>query len=154
MPPDKIEPILWQLVVHGADGVVYFCHDFSSGFFVRDDSCLFETENKAAIGAANATVQKYAAVLHSPEIGGSVTTAGLVPVTVRVHRHNNQTYVFAVGDGTNQVPLGHAQDATITVPGLGDGTVTVLEEHRTVQMTNGKFTDRFGQYGHHVYRIG
>ena len=36
MPPSLVMPIVWNMVVHGAQGIVYFCHDFSSsglGFF-------------------------------------------------------------------------------------------------------------------------
>ena len=152
--PANIRRVVWNLIVSGADGINYFCHDFSSGFFVRDDSCLFENDNEAAIGEVNADIQRYADVLRSPERGGSASTNGQVPVKLRVHRHGNQTYVFAQGTGTRAVPLGQAQNATITIPGAGNGTVTVLDENRMLQMTDGKFTDHFGQYGHHVYRIG
>jgi hypothetical protein len=37
--------------------------------------------------------------------------------------------------------------------GLRSGTATVLDESRTIQITNGAFEDDFDAWGVHLYRI-
>jgi hypothetical protein len=109
----------------------------------------------AAMAAANASVQRYADVLQTPDASGTTaTTTGSVPVTTLTKRANGATYVFAIGDGNPGAPNGQAVDATVTVSGAGDGTVEVLNEGRTLPMTGGRFADHFGAYEHHIYRIG
>jgi hypothetical protein len=153
MPPSLIMPAVWMTVIHGADGIEYFCHDFSGGGLV-EDGCLNDPGMPAAMQAANASVHQYGDVLRAPDLGGTtVTSTGLNPTTL-TKVHNGQKYVFAIGEGNPQNPNGQAVDATITVNGAGNGTVTVLDENRTIPMTDGRFSDRFAAYQHHVYRIG
>jgi hypothetical protein len=145
--PLRIAPIAWMQVIHGADGLIYFCHDF--GGTGNDAGCLANAGT--AMQATDASIQQYAGVLNTAKLVGTTAT-GLV--TTRTHASGGQTYVFAIGDGDNAHEAGVTADSTITVPGASDGTVTVLDENRTVTMTGGAFTDHFTPYQHHVYRIG
>jgi hypothetical protein len=153
MPPNLIMPAVWMTVIHGADGIEYFCHDFSGAGLI-EDGCLNDPGMPAAMQQANASVQQYADVLRTPDLGGTtVTSTGINPTTL-TKVHGGQKYVFAIGEGNWNNTSGQAVDATITVSGTGDGTVTVLGEGRTLPLTGGRFTDHFGPYEHHVYRIG
>lgn len=145
--PLRIMPIVWMEVVHGADGIEYFCHDFSGSGL--DSGCL--SLSGSYMQTADTSIQKYADVLNSPKLSGTTAT-GLV--STRTHSSAGQTYVFAMGDGDSSHGQGVTVDSTITVPGGASGTVTVLDENRTLTMTNGSFTDHFTPYQHHVYRIG
>jgi hypothetical protein len=61
---------------------------------------------------------------------------------------NNEFYIFAA-------PKQNAsQDVTFTVAGSPSGTVTVVDENRTLTLTNGQFTDNFAdQNAAHIYRL-
>jgi hypothetical protein len=154
MPPEKIDPIVWLMIIHGADGIQYFCHDFSAGYMVRDDGCLYDPGIPAAMKATNASVQKHADVLQTPDVGGTTASStGRVPITTLTKKVDRRTYVFAIGDGAQSIPDGESVDGTITVSGAGDGAVVVLDEGRTISMSHGQFTDHFAPYQHHIYRI-
>jgi hypothetical protein len=58
-----------------------------------------------------------------------------------------------MSDGDAAHPRGGATAATFTVDRLGDATVDVPEEGRSLQATDGRFTDRFGPYEWHIYRV-
>ncbi|HLZ38545.1 MAG TPA: hypothetical protein VKP64_12490 [Mycobacteriales bacterium] len=62
-------------------------------------------------------------------------------------------YVFAMSDGDAAHPRSGTTNATFTVDGLGDATVSVPEEGRSLRATGGRFTDSFGPYQWHIYRI-
>ena len=152
MPPELIMPVAWNLIIHGANGLLYFCHDFSSGLV--EDGCLAEAGMPAAMAAANASIQAYASIILTADvIGTSSTTNGSVEVTTRTKIYGGYKYIFAMGDGNSSYIYGQAVTATITVSGGGTHTVTVLGENRTVQMTNNVFSDDFDAYEVHIYRF-
>jgi hypothetical protein len=63
-------------------------------------------------------------------------------------RHEGRTYVFAVA------MRNEATSATFQVDGLtGAGTVTVLDEDRTLESNDGAFADRFAPWDVHLYEI-
>ncbi len=153
MPPSMIMPAVWEMVVHGASGIIYFCHDFSNGGQV-EDGCLADAGMPDAMSAADASVQAYADVLMSASIAGTTATSdGSVPVVTLTKQWGGATYVFAMADGNSSYPSGQAVNSTITVAGAGSGTVTVLTDGRTLTMTNGQFTDHFNAYELHIYRF-
>jgi hypothetical protein len=153
MPPDLIMPAVWEMVVHGADGIIYFCHDFSNGGMV-EDGCLADPGMPAAMKLANTSVQSYAGVLQTPDVTGTTTTTnGSVAVVTLMKKLGGSTYLFAMGDGNASYPNGQSVVATITVGGAGSRAVQVLSDGRTIQMTNGQFTDTFGAYQLHIYKF-
>jgi len=153
MPANLIMPAIWEMVVHGAQGIIYFCHDFSGGRMV-EDAPLAHRSMIFAIREANASVQAYADVLLSPTVSGTTaTTDGAVGVTTLTKSWGGSTYVFAMGDGNSSNIYGLAVNATITIPGAPTGTVQVLSDGRTLSMTNGQFTDHFNAYELHIYKF-
>jgi hypothetical protein len=153
MLPQYIAPAVWNMVVHGASGIVYFCHDFSNGGAI-EDGLLNEPGMPAAVSAANASVSAYGAVLATPSIAGATaTSSGAVPVTLLVKRYGTYTYVFAMGDGNSSNIYGQAVTAQITIPGAPTGTVQVLSDGRTLPMTSGSFSDHFNAYELHIYKF-
>lgn len=153
MPPDLIMAAVWEMIVHGADGIIYFCHDFSDGGQV-EDGCLADPGMPAAMKLANASVQSYAAVLQTPDVPGTnATSNGSIAVATLTKRHGGFTYVFAMADGSASYPNGQPVDATISVSGAGNGTLEVLNDGRFVSMASGQFTDQFSAYELHIYRF-
>ena len=59
--------------------------------------------------------------------------------------HNGAVYVIAVNSSTTPT------QGRIMVPGLGDRTLTVFGENRTVQSQLSQITDNFDGLGVHIY---
>jgi hypothetical protein len=152
-----VMPTVWNMVVHGARGLVYFCHDFSSsglGYY----AALLEPGMPAAIKAANDSIKLFEPILMSPTVAGTtVTTSGAVPVAALTKRYEGGTYVFAMGNGNASHIEGAAVDAEITVSGIDNGTADVLDETGAttgaLAVTNGKLADHFDPYELHIYKI-
>lgn len=155
MPPSLIMPIVWNMVVNGAQGVVYFCHDFSPGPSNKGAyAALLEPGMPEAMKAANEAVMAFGAVLKSPSLPGTTTaTDGSVEVVALTKRFNGDTYIFAMADGNANYREGKAVDAEIQVSGTPTGSVEVLNDSRTITMTMGKFRDHFEPYELHIYRF-
>ena len=71
-----------------------------------------------------------------------------VPIAMMVKQHKGATYLFAVGmrDGVTT--------ATFTLAETnGEKVVEVLGEDRTIAIKNGSFSDRFGPWDVHLYRL-
>lgn len=154
MPPSLVMPIVWNMVVHGAQGIVYFCHDFSSsglGYY----AALREPGMPQAMMAANESVMAFGAVLKTASVPGTtVTTNGAVSVVALTKRFNGSTYIFAMGHGNSTYRHGLAVDAEITVSGeTGSKSVEVLNGSRTITMTNGRISDHFEPYQLHIYKF-
>ena len=62
-------------------------------------------------------------------------------------KHGGATYVFAAAMRDKPTT------GTFTVKGVGDATADVLGENRKVAVKGGSFTDAFGGYGVHLYKI-
>ena len=70
-----------------------------------------------------------------------------MPIALMVKQHKG-TYLFAVGmrEGVTT--------ATFTLGGIdGEKVVEVLGEDRTITAKNGSFSDRFGPWDVHLYRL-
>jgi hypothetical protein len=154
MPPALIMPIVWNMVINGSKGILYFCHDFSPNS-LGGYAALLEPGMPAAMKAANETVYAYGAVLLTPDIPGtSVVTDGPVNVIALTKQFNGATYIFAMGDGNSSYREGLAVNAEINVSGqTGTKDVTLLNEPRTVTMIDGKLNDHFEPYAIHIYKI-
>ncbi len=156
IPPSLIMPIVWNMIINGAQGIVYFCHDFSPGPSNKGKyAALLEPGMPEAIKSANESVMRYGAVLKAPTVSGTVAQSdGPVSVIALTKRFKGLTYIFAMGDGNSKYREGLEVNAKIIVKGeSGVKKVTVLNDSRTITMTNGAFTDHFKPYEHHVYRI-
>ena len=145
----QLKQAAWQIVVHGADGLQYFCHDFDGGGFV-EDGCLAQSGIPQAMTEVDNEIQGYAEALAQPDVSGTTATGTVTTLTKRL---DGATFVFAQSDGSQSLPNGYSGSSTIRVAGVTSGTATVVGEDRTLAVTNGAFTDSFTGYQHHVYRI-
>jgi hypothetical protein len=155
MQASLLMPIVWNMVISGAQGIIYFMHDFSPTPLGNDYAGLKEPGMPDAMKAANQSVLAYGAVLLTPDISGtSVVTTGPVNVIALTKHFEGATYIFAMGDGNSSYRNGLAVDATITVRGqTGTKNVEVLNDSRTVTMTDGTFNDHFEPYEVHIYKL-
>jgi hypothetical protein len=147
--PRQVKAEVWMSLVRGSRGLIYFAHQFQPKFI--EAGLLEDKEMAVAVGAINKQIRELAPVINSPTVTDAVTvksSAAAVPVEAVVKRRDGATYVFAVGmrDGKTT--------ATLTVAGLAVGAkAEVLGEERTVEVREGVFTDEFGAWDVHLYRI-
>jgi hypothetical protein len=145
--PAQVRSEVWMALIHGANGIGYFCHSWSPRF---DEAALLH--DPAMLAAVTAIDQRIAAL--APVLTGASVQAGVavassdaaVPVDTLVKRRDGATYVFAVAMREGSTT------ASFTLP-LGDGEVEVLDEARSLPLVRGHFSDAFSSYAAHLYRI-
>lgn len=147
--PEQVRAEVWMSLVHGSRGLIYFCHQFKP---TSDNAALLhDPEMLAAVTRINRQISQLAPVLNSPTVQGVVRVQSKnpdVPVDVMVKQTGAVIYIFAVAmrDG--------ATDATFVLPGVKDGTsAEVLGENRAVAVKNSSFTEHFGGWAVHLYRL-
>jgi hypothetical protein len=142
---------VWMSIVGGAQGIVYFVHQFDrdGNGLVREDGIFNFPKLARAVAAINAEVSSLAPVLNSPTVAGDLKVTSTAPasVNVMVKRYGGATYIFAVNERSG------AGAATFAFAEPASGGVEVLGESRAFKLTNGAFTDSFDSYGVHLYRI-
>lgn len=153
MKAEWVKPIVWNMIINGAKGIVYFCHNFLPNES-KEDGCLEEAGMAEAMTNANSSIQKYADVILSPDVAGTtVTTTGAVEVLTMTKKFGGATYVFAMGNGNASNILGAQVTATITIADKTLKNISVENENRDLTITNGAFTDTFAPYEVHIYKI-
>lgn len=139
-----IEAGVWSELAHGANGIVYFVHDFFKTGFTEDG--LFDHPDAVAVvKKVDAAIASLAPILNAQRqpTGLSVTNAD---ATLRADAAGR--YVIAAGSSAS------TRTATFTVAAAAGRTVQVVGENRTVQAdANGTWSDSFAGWAHHVYKI-
>lgn len=147
--PAEVRAEVWMSLIHGSRGIIYFVHQFKPTFI--EAALLNDPEMLAAVTQLNQQITRLAPVLNSP----SVTNAGMIrstniaaPIAVMVKQAEGFTYFFAVA----MRPLETGAEFTLKhFPALD--TVEVIGENRSLPMSEGKFSDRFGPWEVHLYRV-
>jgi hypothetical protein len=155
--PDQIQKAAWDMIVHGANGLEYFVHDFRTNAFTEDGLLVNEVSAQPVVKTINADLHTLAPILNSVSQPGVVvnSTTGGVPVTTMLKVYQGHSYLFAIADGNANLRDSGNTTATITVPGGFTGQASVLlGENRAVAVSGGQLTDSFGPYQVHVYQIG
>ncbi len=143
--PEQVKAEVWLALTHGASGIQYFVHVFTPTYM--NTGLLVDGPMSTAVHNINSQISNLAPVLNSPTIDNGASVSATARIDHVVKKSNNQTYLFAVSPNSGNV------NATFTVAGQGSGTVAVIDENRTIAMTNGSFTDSFAGYGVHLYQI-
>jgi hypothetical protein len=142
----EVKSEVWMALIHGAKGFGYFCHSFVPP---EDEAALLhDTIMLKAVKAINNQVTSLAAVLNSPNTTGYATVSSSnteVPVDFMTKNNGKENYIFAAG-----MRCGFT---TATFNVTSGNRVEVLGEGRTINITNGKFSDEFTPYGVHLYKI-
>ncbi len=147
--PEQTRSEVWMALIHGARGYGYFCHVFSPSFI--EAGLLADPAMKAGVAALNQQVLSLAPVLNTPSISNAVTVASSdagVPVDLMVKRSGGSLYLFAESMRTG------GTTATFTVQRAPGTHVEVLGESRSLSLSGGQFSDDFGDYQVHLYRLG
>ena len=143
----QIRAAVWHSLIAGARGIIYFNHNFGGSCqsqHVLRDNC--GTAIRPTVKATNEQVTRLAPVLNAPFADGLLTTTNTVRAMTKYQ--NGQFYVFA-GNTENANRSG-----TFNAPCIGNATATVIDENRTIPITNGTWTDTFADGNAiHIYRI-
>lgn len=151
MQPKLVKPIIWNMLLNGADGIVYFCHDFLTG---GSDGCLGEEGMADAMTDANNSIKKYETILQTTDISGvTATVTGKVDLLILTKKYEDNIYIFAMGNGNADNIYGSDISAEINFAEVSNKTVEVLEENRSLKAINGIFSDIFKPYELHIYKV-
>ncbi|WP_415855299.1 hypothetical protein [Sinomonas sp. G460-2] len=145
--PDQVRAAVWESLIHGARGIVYFNHSFGGACPTQHllrDPC--SAAMRAAVTALNHQIADLAPVLNAPFVDHGASADGKVDVAVKDYQ--GKLYLFAAATGPG------AQDVTFTAPCWSGGAVTVLGEGRTLEGAGHTFTDHFASAtAVHLYRL-
>lgn len=148
--PTEMEFMVWSAIVHGANGINYFCHILSPSF--TESGCLQDTAMRTALGKVNGKLKDLAPVLNtvpttSVTVVSSAGTSSPIDVLAKVSGSN--LYIFATSMRSTSTT------GTFTIPTTLSpaATADVLYEGRSVSVAAQKFSDSFGGYRWHIYRI-
>jgi hypothetical protein len=149
--PEITRAEVWMSIIHGTRGIIYYAHGQGSAGDNTESALVTDKEMMAAVKQINAQVHRLAAVINSPTVanGATVRTSDPnAPVDLIVKRYGGATYVFAAG----MRPA--TTTAAFTVKGLpARAPVEVIDEARTIDSADGEFSDDFGPFGVHLYKI-
>jgi hypothetical protein len=143
--PAQLRAEVWMAIIYGAQGIVYFVHEFKPTF--REDAIFRHPEVVNQVAQENQLIKSLASVLNSPNLDGMITVRSSVPIATMAKRYQNAIYVFAVAMTSS------ASQPRFTLQESNGGTALVVGEDRDVTVTHGIFEDSFAGYGAHVYKI-
>jgi len=143
--PGQFRAEVWDSVIHGAKGVIYFPESFMPGFKFDNTP----PEIAAEMTSVDAKLQSIAGALLSetdPPTRG-LAVDGPLEGTWRVK--DGKTY-YVVLNFSDQ-----AVTKNVTLQGVDpNSVVTVNGENRTLNLTNGTLSDSFTPFSVHVYQVG
>ena len=146
--PAEVRAEVWMALIHGANGILYFAHQFKPRFI--EAGLLADDAIAGEVAAVNRQIKSLAPVLNSPDAadGAIVSSSNQdVPIAFVVKRHDGASYVFAVSMRDGETT------ARFQLPDKADAKVEVLDEARSLDAKAGAWTDRFVGYQAHLYRI-
>ena len=156
--PQQVKAEVWMSIIHGSQGIIYFCHQFKPRFI--EAGLLADDAMAKAVGAINRQIQELAPVINSPALSDAATVtaspADISPDTARhldtrgiavaARSHGGSIYLFAVRMENS------AAKARFELAGArGSATVRVIGENRTLSMQAGQFEDDFAANAVHLY---
>lgn len=152
--PEDIRAQVWMSIIRGSRGIIYFVHEFEPRF--KEASWFDDPPLAESMARLNAEVQGLSRAILGRDVGAvaSVTLTGpgeraaaSENLAVTSRRMGCATYVFAAS--LSRTPF----RATIKLDAVGapDG-VDVLNEQRTLAVSESGFSDDFGPYAVHLYR--
>jgi hypothetical protein len=145
--PAQVRSEVWMALIHGAQGLIYFVHQFKPTFI--EEGLLADPEMAQAVGEINRQIHALAPVLNSPTRTDMVSVNSSdsnVPIDIMVKRDQQATYVFAVA------MRNHPTTATFACKPTTATRVEVIGENRTIELVDGVFQDEFAPYAVHLYR--
>jgi hypothetical protein len=148
--PDQTAGAVWSSLIHGAMGIIYFNHNFNGPCptqnVVRDTGCSLDVAATKGVTALNARIKNLAPVLNTQSLAFTANPNA----DTMLKYYNGSYYLFSML--SDNVPAG---TIGLKLPaGLSASTVQVVDENRTLPVTNGQISDSFTHdYSVHIYKI-
>jgi hypothetical protein len=166
--PDAMTAAAWHALIAGARGIIWFQHNFGGPCI--DFRTIIDGSNPAShpyncqqspnvtlhqmvtvLTQFNSRVNCLNIVLLSPFADGYVHSGN--DVSYMAKHSDGKFYIFAAS-GKPGVPPPSNQKVTFSIARAHNCRVTVLYEHRSIPVVNGKFSDLFkGIDSVHIYRV-
>ena len=142
---DEVRSEVWIAIASGAQGIIYFAHEFEPEF--RADALLQHGEIAAAVRAINAEVLALAPVLNRPRADADVQFVASGEVAVRAHHHDGALHVVVASLQPTtqrlQVTRRQRSDAAVAPRAAGDDEDLAGYAVRFVRIADGETaTDR------------
>jgi hypothetical protein len=148
LTPDVVKSEVWMSLIHGARGIQFFVHTITP--FV-EAALLNDPLMVAGITAINSQVTSLAPVLNRQSVQNGFTVVSenaAILVDGMLKRMDGYTYLFSVS-----MRPGNTKASFALRDFAGERLIEVLGENRSIQSSNGLFTDLFSNYGVHIYKI-
>jgi hypothetical protein len=142
--PQQVRSEVWLALCAGAQGIVWFAHEFRPKFV--EAGLLAHPEIAAAVRDVDREVLALAPVLNAPTVANAATASAGIQLLAK--QHDGALFLFAAS--TVAEPR-HAEFAI--AGGKGRAEVEVLGESRRLAAVDGRFADEFAGYGVHHYRL-
>lgn len=145
--PEQVENEVWQAITCGADGIIYFAHEFAPKFV--EAGLLKHEDVRTRVATVNKQIAALAPVLNAkPDPKAiTVTSKPTDAVTVRAHRHKKKLYVFVASMS------GEPMTVRLKVRGQSSGTARALHGGDSSKIKRGQFDVELGPYGTGQFRI-
>ena len=158
--PQQVKAEVWMSIIHGSQGIIYFCHQFQPRFI--EAGLLADAEMARAVGAINRQLQGLAEVINSPSLTKAATVTaspaevspdmaqllGPQGIAMAVKKHQGATYLFTV-----RMEASSAKGKFRLAGMSGTATVRVIGENRTIRLREGRFEDDFAPHAVHWYQV-
>lgn len=147
--PHQVRCEVWMSLIHGSTGLIYFVHEWKPRF--NESALLSDPEMLGVVTRTNFQIQELVPALNSPTLTERVNVTSSnpdVPIATMVKSYADSLYIFAVAmrDGETKAKF-VIQDCPKTA------SVDVLGQRRQLPLTDAMFTDDFGPWDVHLYRI-
>jgi hypothetical protein len=143
--PKEVASEVWMAIINGATGIDYFVHEWRPSF--REDGVFRYPDVVEEIRRLNAQIQDLAPFLNGPTIENEVTVDARAEIARMVKREGGTTYIFAANMEKRPTR------ARVAVGSAAPARAVVVGENRSVNLVDGAFEDRFGEYEVHIYRL-
>lgn len=145
--PDQAAGAVMNSLIHEARGILYFNHSFGGSCVTQHalrEPCYSAV--RAKVKETNQRIKALAPVLNTQSYAHTFNAN----LDTMLKEYNGSFYIFAMV-GRAKAPGAY----TLTLPaGMGGTTVEVLNENRTLNISNGTFSDTFAaEYSYHIYKI-
>lgn len=146
--PAQVRAEIWMSIIHGSRGLIYFVHQFKPT--MNEHALLDNPQMLATVTATNHQIEDLACILNGPTLVDTLTVRSTnpnTPVHAIAKRWGDWIYVFAVAMYQEETV------AEFRLDGVASGHAEVIDERRSVDVTDGGFRDKFAANGVHLYRI-
>lgn len=147
--PVQVRAEAWMSIIHGSRGLIWFVHEWKPKF--NESALLDDPEMLEAVTRINKEILSLAPVINSDPTTDLVSVASAspaVPIATSTHQYAGNLYIFAVAMRPGETEA----KFTVRAPSMGN-KVDVIGENRSIELRNGSFTDHFGQWEVHLYKL-